>query len=61
MAHQLLHQQKPAGASIVLYKDDGEAVTKSFKFEFPCSNNAVKYEAYLAGLTIAYEIRIKHL
>ena len=50
-----------AGADIVLYKDDGEAVTKSFKFDFPCSNNAVEYEAYLAGLAIAYEMRIKHL
>uniref|UniRef100_A0A2N9G4R5 RNA-directed DNA polymerase n=1 Tax=Fagus sylvatica TaxID=28930 RepID=A0A2N9G4R5_FAGSY len=44
-----------AGAGIVLYRDDGEAVTKSFKFDFPCSNNAAEYEAYLAGLAIAYE------
>uniref|UniRef100_A0A2N9FRF5 Uncharacterized protein n=1 Tax=Fagus sylvatica TaxID=28930 RepID=A0A2N9FRF5_FAGSY len=50
-----------AGAGIVLYKDDGEAVTKSFKFDFPCSNNAAEYEAYLAGLAIAYEMGIKHL
>uniref|UniRef100_A0A2N9INS0 RNA-directed DNA polymerase n=1 Tax=Fagus sylvatica TaxID=28930 RepID=A0A2N9INS0_FAGSY len=50
-----------AGAGIVLYRDDGEAVTKSFKFDFPCSNNAAEYEAYLAGLAIAYEMGIKHL
>jgi ribonuclease HI len=50
-----------ARADIVLYKDDGEAVTKSFKFDFPCSNNAAEYEAYLAGLAIAYEMGIKHL
>ena len=49
------------GADIVLYKGNGEAVTKSFKFDFPCSNNAAKYEAYLAGLAIAYEMGIKHL
>ena len=49
------------GADIVLYKDDGEAVTKSFKFDFPCSNNATEYEAYLAGLAIVYEMGIKHL
>uniref|UniRef100_A0A2N9H7S0 RNA-directed DNA polymerase n=1 Tax=Fagus sylvatica TaxID=28930 RepID=A0A2N9H7S0_FAGSY len=49
------------GPGIVLYKDDGEAVTKSFKFDFPCSNNAAEYEAYLAGLAIAYEMGIKHL
>uniref|UniRef100_A0A2N9HPH6 Integrase catalytic domain-containing protein n=1 Tax=Fagus sylvatica TaxID=28930 RepID=A0A2N9HPH6_FAGSY len=50
-----------AGAGIVLCKDDGEAVTKSFKFDFPCSNNAAEYEAYLTGLAIAYEMGIKHL
>uniref|UniRef100_A0A2N9IY75 Uncharacterized protein n=1 Tax=Fagus sylvatica TaxID=28930 RepID=A0A2N9IY75_FAGSY len=50
-----------AGAGIVLYKYDGEAITKSFKFDFPCSNNATEYEAYLAGLAIAYEMGIKHL
>jgi hypothetical protein len=50
-----------AGAGIVLYKDDGEAITKSFKFDFPCSNNAAEYEAYLVGLAIAYEMGIKHL
>ena len=50
-----------AGAGIVLYKDDGEAVTKSFKFNFPCSNNAAEYETYLAGLAIAYEMGIKHV
>ena len=49
------------GVGIILYKDVGEAVTKSFKFDFPCSNNATEYEAYLAGLAIAYEMGIKHL
>ena len=50
-----------AGAGIVLYEGDGEAITKSFKFDFQCSNNATEYEAYLAGLAIAYEMGIKHL
>jgi ribonuclease HI len=49
------------GAGIVLCKGNGEAITKSFKFDFPCSNNSAEYEAYLAGLAIAYEIGIKHL
>jgi ribonuclease HI len=49
------------GAGIVLYKGNGEAVTKSFKLDFPCSNNAAEYEAYLVGLAIAYEMGIKHL
>ena len=47
-----------SGAGIVLFRDDGEAVPKSFKLDFPCSNNAVKYEAYLAGLAIACEMGI---
>jgi ribonuclease HI len=49
------------GAGIVLYKGNGEAITKSFKLDFPCSNNAAEYEAYLVGLAIAYEMGIKHL
>ena len=49
------------GPDIVLYKGNGEAVTKSFKFDFLYSNNAAEYEAYLAGLAIAYEMGIKHL
>ena len=48
------------GAEIVLYKGNGEAVTKSFKLDFLCSNNAAEYETYLAGLAIAYEMGIKH-
>jgi ribonuclease HI len=49
------------GVSIVLYKGNGEAVMKSFKFDFLCFNNAAEYEAYLAGLAIACEMGIKHL
>jgi ribonuclease HI len=50
-----------SGAGIVLFRDDGEAIPKSFKLDFPCSNNAVEYEAYLAGLAVACEMGIKHL
>ena len=49
------------GAGIVLYKGNGKNITKPFKLDFPCSNNATEYEAYLAGLAIAYEMGIKHL
>ena len=49
------------GADIVLYKGNGEAVMKFFRFDFPCFNNTAEYEAYLAGLAIAYEMGIKHL
>uniref|UniRef100_A0A2N9GG70 RNA-directed DNA polymerase n=1 Tax=Fagus sylvatica TaxID=28930 RepID=A0A2N9GG70_FAGSY len=49
------------GVGIIPYKGNGEAITKSFKFDFPCSNNTAEYEAYLARLAIAYEMGIKHL
>ena len=50
-----------SGASIVLIKEDGETIAKSFKLDFSCSNNASEYEAYITGLAIAHEIGIKHL
>ena len=33
-------------------------MTKSFKLDFPCSNNVAEYEAYLVELAIAYEMGI---
>ena len=32
---------------------DKDIVPLSFKLEFPCSNNAAEYEAYLTRLAIA--------
>uniref|UniRef100_A0A2N9FH10 Integrase catalytic domain-containing protein n=1 Tax=Fagus sylvatica TaxID=28930 RepID=A0A2N9FH10_FAGSY len=50
-----------SGAGIVLIREDGEIIAKSFKLDFSCSNNALKYEAYITGLAIAHEMGIKHL
>jgi ribonuclease HI len=50
-----------SGAGIVLIREDGETIAKSFKLDFSCSNNASKYEAYITGLAIAHEMGIKHL
>ena len=50
-----------SGASIVLIREDGETIAKSFKLDFSCSNNASEYEAYITGLAIAHEMGIKHL
>uniref|UniRef100_A0A2N9G339 Integrase catalytic domain-containing protein n=1 Tax=Fagus sylvatica TaxID=28930 RepID=A0A2N9G339_FAGSY len=50
-----------SGAGIILFRDDGEVVPKSFKLNFPCSNNVAEYEAYLIGLAVACEMGIKHL
>ena len=46
---------------IVLIREDGETMAKSFKLDFSCSNNASEYEAYITRLTIAHEMGIKHL
>uniref|UniRef100_A0A2N9I0L2 Integrase catalytic domain-containing protein n=1 Tax=Fagus sylvatica TaxID=28930 RepID=A0A2N9I0L2_FAGSY len=40
-----------SGAGIVLAREDGKTIAKSFKLDFPCSNNASEYEAYITGLT----------
>jgi ribonuclease HI len=50
-----------SGAGVVLAREDGETIAKSFKLNFPCSNNASEYEAYITGLAIAHEMGIKHL
>ena len=50
-----------SGAGIVLIREDGETIAKSFKLDFSCSNNASEYEAYIIGLVIAHEMGIKHL
>ena len=49
------------GVGVVLYHNGEETVALLFKLEFPCSNNTVKYEAYLTGLATALEMGIKHL
>ena len=50
-----------SGAGIMLIRKDGEIMTKSFKLDFSCSNNASEYETYIIGLAIAHEMGIKHL
>uniref|UniRef100_A0A2N9I4R3 Integrase catalytic domain-containing protein n=2 Tax=Pentapetalae TaxID=1437201 RepID=A0A2N9I4R3_FAGSY len=40
---------------------DLAAIPKSFKLDFPCSNNVAEYETYLTGLAVAWEMGIKHL
>ena len=48
-------------AGIVLSKSIGETVGRSFKLDFPCTNNVTEYEAYLTSLAVAHEIGIKRL
>ena len=49
------------GLGVVLSCEDGDTIPLSFKLEFSCSNNAAEYKAYLAGLTIALNIGVKHM
>ena len=50
-----------SGAGVVLIREDGETIAKSFKLDFSYSNNASEYEAYITGLAIAHGMGIKHL
>lgn len=49
------------GIGVMLSCKDGDTEPFSFKLEFPYSNNAAEYEAYLIGLTIALGMSIKHM
>ena len=49
------------GVGVVLSCKDGDTIPLSFKLGFTCSNNAVEYEAYLTGLTVALSIGVKHM
>uniref|UniRef100_A0A2N9ETB6 Reverse transcriptase domain-containing protein n=1 Tax=Fagus sylvatica TaxID=28930 RepID=A0A2N9ETB6_FAGSY len=56
-----LRDTKTSGAGIVLIREDGETIAKSFKLDFSYSNNASEYEAYITELAIAHEMGIRHL
>ena len=49
------------GVGVVLYHEEDEAITLSFKLEFSYSNKTAEYEAYLTGLAMALEMGVKHL
>ena len=49
------------GLGIVLSCEDRDTVPLSFRLEFPNSNNAVEYKAYLTGLTIVDSMVVKHM
>ena len=49
------------GVGVVLSCKNGDTIPLSFKLGFSYSNNAVEYEAYMTGLTIAPSIGVKHM
>ncbi|XP_072071926.1 uncharacterized protein [Arachis hypogaea] len=46
---------------VILKSQNGVVIEQSVRYEFPISNNQVKYEALLAGLTLAKEVGAKIL
>ncbi|XP_064953720.1 uncharacterized protein LOC135635929 [Musa acuminata AAA Group] len=49
---------KGAGAGLVLVTPDGRSIERSFRFGFRATNNEAEYEALLAGLRLALEMRV---
>ncbi|XP_065007630.1 uncharacterized protein LOC135674021 [Musa acuminata AAA Group] len=49
---------KGAGAGLVLVTPDGHSIERSFRFGFRATNNEAEYEALLAGLQLALEMRV---
>lgn len=49
------------GIGVILSCEDGDTMSFSLKLEFPCSNNASEYEAYLTRLSTTLGIGIKHM
>ena len=49
------------GVGVVLYHEEDEATTLSFKLEFPCSKNTAECEAYLTRLATTLKMGVKHL
>ncbi|XP_071708074.1 uncharacterized protein [Rutidosis leptorrhynchoides] len=50
-----------SGAGLTLINPEGQEFTYALRYEFSKTNNEAKYEALLAGLRIAKEIKIEHL
>ena len=52
---------KGCGAGVILEKEDEIIVELSIKFDFSVSNNQAEYEALIAGLKLAKEVRARQL
>ncbi|XP_071739546.1 uncharacterized protein [Rutidosis leptorrhynchoides] len=50
-----------SGVGLMLINPEGQEFTYTLRFEFSTTNNEAEYEALLAGLRIAKEIKIEHL
>ncbi|XP_022850205.1 uncharacterized protein LOC111372209 [Olea europaea var. sylvestris] len=50
-----------SGAGVALVSSEGHKLNSVVKFEFKATNNAVEYEALLAGLRLAKEMQVRRL
>ncbi|XP_071740330.1 uncharacterized protein [Rutidosis leptorrhynchoides] len=50
-----------SGEGLMLVNPEGQEFTYALHFEFQTTNNEAEYEALLAGLRLAKEMKIRHL
>ncbi|GKF90525.1 reverse transcriptase domain-containing protein [Tanacetum coccineum] len=50
-----------SGAGLILVSPEGKEYTYALRFEFKTTNNEAEYEALLAGLRIAKEMKVQEL
>nr|XP_043611701.1 uncharacterized protein LOC122583350 [Erigeron canadensis] len=50
-----------SGAGLILTNPEGQEFTYALRFDFKASNNATEYEALLAGLRIARQMKVEHI
>ncbi|XP_038979218.1 uncharacterized protein Mb2253c-like [Phoenix dactylifera] len=50
-----------SGAGLILTSPDGVVAEQALRLEFPASNNEAEYEALIAGLKLAKELKVEDL
>ena len=53
--------EQKAGAGIMLISPEGHKILSALRFEFKATNNEAEYEALLAGLRLALEVRAERI
>ena len=51
--------KKAGGVGVVLISPEGEILKYAVRLQFPATNNEVKYEAFLTGLSLARVLEAK--
>ena len=55
------HTKNGSGDGIIFVTPQGDAIPKSYKIAFQCTNNIAEYEALITGLKLAVQWHIQHL